>query len=93
MTNYYNSIYLEHRKKNSNKVPAPKNFWPYSYQFYLCQPIKIFECQVRNTSSGPDIQVLKYIEPSCDRESIESERLPSELLEDSEIDIVINAIY
>ena len=85
MTNYYNNIFMEHRRRNSNATPAPKNFWPYSYQFYLCNPIKTFSCLIKNsTSENSKIIVEKYIEPSEDRTNKSSELMPTSILKPSE---------
>lgn len=67
MTNYYNKIFLEHISRNPNKTPAPKNFWPYSYQFYLCNPIKVFNCVVSQANTNPQITIDFYVEPHQDR--------------------------
>lgn len=62
MTNYYHKIYLEHKRKNPSKPqpPAPKNFWPYSYQFYMCNPIKVLNCIVKNANLTPKIEIDYY---------------------------------
>jgi len=88
MTNYYNKIYLEHKKQNVAKTPAPKNFWPYSYQFYLCNPIKIFSCVVKNANSNPKIDIDYYIEPIADRTNLKSENMPIDILSNEEFQIV-----
>ncbi|MBD1383646.1 MamI family restriction endonuclease [Mucilaginibacter rigui] len=85
MTNYYNKIFLEHIKRNPNKTPAPKNFWPYSYQFYLCNPVKVFNCVVTNANSNPEIVIDHYIEPATDRATIQAESMPSSLLLPTEL--------
>lgn len=85
MTNYFHKIFLEHIKIDPRKTPAPKNFWPYSYQFYLCNPIKIFSCIIKKSNTTPEIVIEKYIEPHIDRSLIDSENMPSELLKIIEI--------
>lgn len=85
MTNYYHKIFLEHIKLNPRKTPAPKNFWPYSYQFYLCNPIKVFSCIIKKSNSDPEIIIEKYIEPQEDRSKIPSEDMPVEILKLDEI--------
>jgi hypothetical protein len=80
MENYYNKIFLEHIKATPNKTPAPKNFWPYSYQFYLCNPIKVFQSTILNSNTTPEIQIEHYIEPHIDRVGLVSEDMPSSLL-------------
>lgn len=34
MESYYKNIFLEHKKLNSNKTPAPKNIFPDNYPFF-----------------------------------------------------------
>lgn len=80
MTNYYNKIFLEHISRNPNKTPAPKNFWPYSYQFYLCNPVKVFNCIVTNANKAPSINIDYYIEPNQDRSILTPEPMPTTLL-------------
>lgn len=90
MTNYYNKIYLEHKKKNVSKTPAPKNFWPYSYQFYMCNPIKVFNCIVKNANTKPKIDIDFYIEPDFDRKNAVSENMPIDVLNANELEIISN---
>ena len=89
MSNYYNKIFLEHIKRNPNKTPAPKNFWPFSYQFYLCNPVKVFNCIVYNANTDPDIQIDFYFQPTGDRGLLEPEKMPSALLNQKEILTII----
>lgn len=88
MSNYYYKIYLAHKKKNSAKSPAPKNFWPYQYQFYMCNPIPTFICVIRNANLAPEIKVLHYVKPNEDRSSLPSVVMPVEILKDSEIALI-----
>jgi predicted RNA-binding Zn-ribbon protein involved in translation (DUF1610 family) len=80
MTNYYNKIFLEHISRNPNKTPAPKNFWPYSYQFYLCNPVKVFSCVVSQANTKPSIEIDFYVEPHQDRSVLIPEPMPTTLL-------------
>lgn len=89
MNNYYYKIFLEHIKKNPNKTPAPKNFWPYSYQFYLCNPIKVFSCIVENANIDPVININYIVNPDKNREELESEQMPISLLSIEEIKTLI----
>ncbi len=89
MTNYYNNIYLAHKKQNQAKSPAPKNFWPYQYQFYICNPIPTLTCMIRNANSLPEIEVLHFVEPDKDRSSLPSVLMPTEILKDSELTQVL----
>lgn len=88
MTNYYNKIYLEHKKKDPNKTPAPKNFWPDQYQFYLCNPIRTFLCEVRNANTNPKLEILEYVDPKADREKLPSLPMPKDVLKKDELAIL-----
>lgn len=90
MSNYYSKIFLEHIKINPIKTPAPKNFWPYSYQFYLCNPIKVFSCTITNANTVPELKVNHYIDPDSDRVNIPSEPMPTSLLTIDELFTVIH---
>jgi len=83
---------LEHKKLSANKTPAPKNFWPYSYQFYICNPIKVFEARIINANNSPDIEIPFYLEPDCDRSMISSLDMPISLLTKDEIKILLNKL-
>jgi len=89
MKNYYRKIYLAHKKNNVAKTPAPKNFWPFSYQFYLCNPIPVFECIVTSADANPKIHIENYVEPHIDRSKIESVHMPVELLKDPELGLIL----
>ena len=84
LEDYYRNIYLKHIKANPKKTPAPKNFWPYSYQFYLCNPIKTFECIVSNADIKPELDITHYVPPNADRSMLRSEPLPVSLLDEDE---------
>ena len=59
------------------------------FPFYMCNPIKTFECTILNSlSSKPEIKISKYIQPSIDREDIESEKMPASLLNKKELKIL-----
>ncbi len=88
MTNYYYKIYLGHKNKNPNKTPAPKNFWPYSYQFYMCNPIKVLNCIVKNANSNPQISIDYYVSPETDRNILPSELMPIAILNKDELSII-----
>lgn len=90
MTNYYNKIFLEHISRNANKTPAPKNFWPFSFQFYLCNPIKVFNCLVANANTDPSITIDYFIEPNADRSLLTSEKMPTALLSPEEFKVLIS---
>ena len=86
---YYHKIFLAHISKNPEKTPAPKNFWPYSQQFYLCNPIKTFEYIVYEANSThPDIDIRHYVEPDADRGPLPSVDMPIKLLNKKEYGIL-----
>jgi hypothetical protein len=89
MDNYYHKIYLGHKTRDAAKNPAPKNFWPYSYQFYLCNPILIFSCLVKEANTKPKIDIQYFVEPAQDRSKIDSVIMPSNLLGDLEFDFIL----
>ena len=89
MSNYYHKIFREHIKKNPNKTPAPKNFWPYSYQFYLCNPVKVFDAVVYDANSAPKIYILLLVDPFADRSTIEVENMPTSILQRTELDALL----
>lgn len=88
MTNYYKKIYLGHKKKNIEKNPAPKNFWPYQYQFYMCNPILTFSCLVSNANTKPKIDIQYYLDPSADRNKQEAVLMPAKILNEQEINLI-----
>jgi len=88
MKNYYYKIYLAHKKKNPAKTPAPKNFWPYQYQFYMCNPILTFASIIENANSNPKIKILHYVEPTINRSKLPSVVMPVEILKDAEITLI-----
>jgi len=85
MSNYYTKIFLEHIKLKPSKTPAPKNFWPYSFQFYLCNPVKVFDCHVLNANTNPSIRINHFIEPNEDRRQLQSELMPIAILNPDEL--------
>ena len=91
MSNYYHNIYRVHKNASPNKTPAPKNFWPYSYQFYICNPIRTFACEVHDANSRPRISLLQYIEPDADRSASPSVAMPRDLIEPGELNAIVSA--
>lgn len=91
MSNYYYKIFLEHIKKNPRKTPAPKNFWPYIYQFYLCNPVKVFQATVKNADLKPEITIDMLVSPSADRSKLTPEPMPTELLKAEEFLLLADA--
>lgn len=92
MSNYYHKIFLEHIKKMPTQTPAPKNFWPYSYQFYLCNPIKVFSCIVEDANTEPKITIDHYTEPAFDRSKLPAEPMPTSLLYMDELQILLDKV-
>lgn len=84
MDNYFRNIYLPHIEKNPRKTPAPKNFWPYSFQFYMCNPVRTFHAVVRDAIRDPQLEVLEYVEPTADRETVEPVPMPVSVLNNAE---------
>ena len=82
--NYFQNIYLPHINKNPGKTPAPKNFWPYSFQFFVCNPVRTFHCVVRDALENPQLEVLEYIEPVADRATVDPVPMPLTLLKSNE---------
>jgi len=89
MSNYYEKIYLEHKKKDSNITPAPKNFWPDQYQFYLCNPIRTFLCEVTKANTMPQLIIQEYIRPDTNREHLQSISMPKDILQGKELALLI----
>jgi hypothetical protein len=85
MENYYKYIFLEQKKINPNKTPAPKNLFPDNFPFFMCNPIKTFECIIDNDN---EIKITHYIEPDKDRSDLPSEKMPIKLLNPSEKKII-----
>ncbi len=78
MKDYYENVFLAHKKKDNAKTPAPQNFWPYDFRFYLCNPIKIFSCAVKNANKNPRLKIELYISPKMDRRELPSELMPTD---------------
>jgi hypothetical protein len=85
MTQYFYDIYQKNIDKNPNQVPAPKNFWPEQYQFYLSNPIKVFECHISSINNDPTIDFIEYVKPSINRDELSPEPMPKKLLNKKEI--------
>ena len=82
--NYFRNIFLPHIAKDPRKTPAPKNFWPYSFQFFMSNPVRTFHCIVTDALNDPQLNVLEYVEPDIDRATIEPVPMPLETLHESE---------
>lgn len=88
MDNYYRKIYLP---KRATGTPAPKNFWPYSYQFYMCNPIQTFSCIVTSADTHPEITVQYVLDPTADREPLASLTMPASVAR-KEIDALVDEL-
>jgi hypothetical protein len=76
---YYDDIYCVN--KTRGKRPAPKNFWPYTYEFYMCLPVLTFHATIENiyTADASHVIIEKYIQPEIDRRTLEPERMPKSI--------------
>lgn len=90
LNDYYYNIYLEHIRLDAKKTPAPKNFWPYSFQFYKCKPIKTYECLITDINTKPVVKTTTYVEPTQDRSSLTPEDVPTVILNNEELDLVFS---
>lgn len=86
MNNYYHKIYLEHLRQIPNRVPAPKNFWPFSFQFYLCNPINTLTAYIKNYDKDPEVEIYNYVMPDQNRLEIPSLDMPINLLTKDELE-------
>ena len=83
LTDYYYNNYRP--KADANQKTSPMNFHPYKIQFYKCNPIKVFSCNIDDIDTdNPSISIKKYIEPSIDRTNLPSEGMPIEILSKTE---------
>lgn len=84
ITNYYNDIYSKNLQKNPKKVPAPKNLWPHSYQFHMCNPHEVFKCKITDHLRDPTLTILKHLKPTEPRTRADIAPMPVSLLNTSE---------
>ena len=85
MRGYYESIYQGHKQVDAGKTPAPKNFWPKSYQFYKCNPVQTFSATVTKASTAPKVTIDLFVEPAADRASLTPLAMPTALLSIEEL--------
>ena len=85
MTRYFENIYLPHIEQNPQKTPAPKNFWPYSFQFYMCNPVRTLQCMATNANTDPHLEILEYVEPDANRAEVSPVRMPYSVLNHVEL--------
>ena len=87
ISNHYKNIYLP--KLTANEKTNPMNLHPWSYQFYKCNPIKIFECTVKDIDTNARILIDRkhYVEPAQERDALlPVVPMPTSLLKDMEWD-------
>ena len=91
LSNFYHNIY---KPKLADKIGKtnPMNLHPLGFQFYKCNPIKTFECIIKDIDTHPDIQILHYFTPEFDRSAdVPSEAMPtSSLLTNDEMNALCN---
>ena len=77
----------EARRQESSEDPCTKNFSPYSYQFYMCSPVKTFDCRIDLNEQNPEraITISTYIEPDRDRSKVPAEPMPISLATRTEL--------
>lgn len=88
ITSYFSEIYSTNLEKNPKKVPAPKNFWPHSFQFHMCNPFEIFKCHIKNYLTEPNINIIKFIRPDEPRKITDIAKMPTTLLNSNEKKII-----
>jgi hypothetical protein len=91
MTNYFKDIYTSHKTNDAAKTPAPKNFWPDSYQFYKCNPVLTFSATVKNSLTQPSITIDTFVNPGADRADMAPLPMPSSVLTAEEIRFVASS--
>lgn len=85
ISNHYYNIFVP--KQNANEKTNPMNLHPFSFQFYKCNPIKTFECIIKDIDTKPSILIDKntYIKPNQERDdAIPPVPMPTSLLNDNE---------
>lgn len=76
MKNYLLNIYYPHIERSPTRTPAPKNLWPDSFQFYMCNPVRTFHCIASDATSDPRVDILEYVEPMADRRTVKPVPMP-----------------
>ncbi len=88
--NHYYNIYLP--KAQAGQKTNPMNLHPFGFQFYKCNPVKIFSCIIKNIDTEPEIIIDEdgYVSPESPRSSsIPSLMMPSRLLKKNEWEILL----
>ena len=91
LSNHYYNIYLPKLQKaaeeNGEAKTNPMNLHPFLFQFYKCNPIKTFECIIKNIDTAPSIIIDEdsYISPYTERDdSFETIPMPTTLIKKNE---------
>lgn len=88
--NHYYNIYLP--KISRNLKTNPMNLHPDKFQFFMCNPIKTFECIIKDIDSKPKIQIQYFLLPNEERgTNVKSEMMPINLLKNNEIKHMLNS--
>lgn len=88
--NHYRNIYRP--KADEGKKTNPMNLHPWSFQFYKCNPILVFQCVITDIDNNPEIKIIKYIDPEEERGiDTESVLMPSNLLTKKEWNILLSS--
>ena len=91
--NYYKFLYLGHKEQDSNSNPAPKNLFPDSFPFYMCNPVKTFECMIEKSLTDTAYpEITYYVQPDEDRANLPSENMPARLLTRGEYNLLKSSI-
>ena len=83
--NHYYNIYIP--KLKEGKKTNPMNLHPWSFQFYKCNPIKTFECIIKDIDTNPIVVIdsENYVSPSKERgDKMSPLPMPSSLLKAKE---------
>ena len=97
ITNHYYNIYLPKvtgKMKEGQTKGNPMNLHPFSYQFFKCNPIKVFQCIIHDIDSSPNIEIDEdgYVLPNQERgDNMPSILMPSSLLKVNEWDVLLNS--
>jgi ribosomal protein L37E len=83
ISNHYYNIYR--KKADAGKKTNPMNLHPWKIQFYKCNPIKTFECIIKDVDGNAELEIKKYVEPNVERNAqMEAEPMPTSLLNPDE---------
>lgn len=92
ISNHYYNIYRP--KADSGAKTNPMNLHPWSFQFYKCNPIKTFECIIKDIDTDASIEILRFINPRDNRNSsMETEPMPTNLLGKEEWNILLDGTH